>query len=101
MLTHVDRVLAVIAAMLLFTWHELVLFHDRPTTPDPSRGQVIAASTRVFGDSDPFYLTQLDVALRWGLGALVLAGDLGRGGHVPAHRAVGRLARPGLWKTEF
>lgn len=58
--------------MLLFTWHELVLFHDRPAAPDPSRGQTIAATTRVFGDTDPFYLSQFDVAVRMGLAALVL-----------------------------
>ena len=72
MLTHVDRVLATLAALLLFTWHEVHLFNSRPNEPDPARGYILANATHVFGGSQSLYLSQADVALRWGLAGAVL-----------------------------
>lgn len=69
----VERVLAAITALLLFTLNEVRMFKTAPHTADPATGQVFPAFVRVLGGSGPIYLTWVDMLARWGLVSLTLA----------------------------
>ncbi|MDX2276734.1 MAG: hypothetical protein NW206_14895 [Hyphomonadaceae bacterium] len=69
----VERVLAAVTAMLLFTLNELRMLHTLPREADLGRGQTNAAAINVLGGSETVYLSSLDLAARWGLIGLILA----------------------------
>jgi hypothetical protein len=73
MLSKVERVLAAITALLLFTLNEIRMLHVLPRAPEPGRGQTFSAAVHVFGGSQEVYLSVLDLAARWGLVGLILA----------------------------
>lgn len=69
----VERVLAAITALLLFTLNEVRMFNALPRAPDSAHGQTYAAAVHVFGGSEQIYLAWFDVATRWGLVGLTVA----------------------------
>lgn len=69
----VERVLAAITALLLFTLNEIRMLHTLPRAPEPGRGQTYSAALHVFGGSQDVYLSLFDVIARWGLVGLILA----------------------------
>lgn len=73
MIARVERVLAALAALLLFTLNEVRMFHTLPRLPQPGEGQIHAASIHVFGDSEQVFLGVIDLSVRWGLVALTVA----------------------------
>jgi hypothetical protein len=66
-------VLAMLAAMLLFTLHQIYLFRDRPPEPNPALGLIYADASRILGQATPIYLSVGDMALKWSLAAIVVA----------------------------
>lgn len=68
-----ERVLASITALLLFTLNEVRMFNTLPRAPQPVEGHTYAAAVHVFGGSEQVYLTTIDLAARWGLVGLILA----------------------------
>lgn len=69
----IERVLAAVTALLLFTLNEIRMLNMLPRDPDPSRGQTFVTAVHLFGGSDHVYLSLLDLAARWGLVGLTLA----------------------------
>jgi hypothetical protein len=69
----VERVLAAITALLLFTLNEIRMLHMLPRAPEPGRGQTYSAAVHVFGGSQEVYLSMFDLIARWGLVGLTLA----------------------------
>lgn len=71
---HVQRVLAAVAGLLIFTLNELRLFNNAVRSPDDLHAH--AAWLRVFGGGAEVYLSTLDLAVRWGLAGLVVAASM-------------------------
>lgn len=69
----VERVLAAVTALLLFTLNEIRMLHTLPREPEPGRGQTFSAAVHLFGGSQEVYLSTLDLVARWGLVGLTLA----------------------------
>jgi hypothetical protein len=72
MISKVERVLAAITALLLFTLNEIRMLHTLPRVPEPGRGQTYSAAVHVFGGSQEVYLSLLDLVARWGLVGLTI-----------------------------
>lgn len=68
-----DRVLTAVAGLALFTLNEVRMFNWLPRMPDPGNGQTHAVSIQIMDAAAPVYLTLVDLAVRWGLAALVVA----------------------------
>lgn len=66
-----ERVLASVLGLLLFALNEARMFHMLPRSPDNGRGQIYGVWLQMMGAAEPVYLTAFDLALRWGLAALV------------------------------
>lgn len=73
MIANVDRVLAAVAALLLFTLNELRMFNMLPREADPATGYIYPAALRVMENDGQVYLTMIDVAVRWGLVGITVA----------------------------
>ncbi|MGE0596462.1 MAG: hypothetical protein AB7P07_08850 [Hyphomonadaceae bacterium] len=73
MIAKVERVLAALTALLLFTLNEVRMYHMLPRTAQPAEGQVHATSVHVFGGAEQVYLSLLDLSARWGLVAMTVA----------------------------
>lgn len=69
----VERVLAAITGLLLFTLNEVRMFNMLPRAPDPGQGQTYSAAVHVFGSSEQVYAAWVDIAARWGLAGLTVA----------------------------
>jgi hypothetical protein len=69
----VERVLAAITALLLFTLNEVRMFHTLPRFAQPGEGKTYAVSVHVFGGAQEVYLSAFDMAARWGLVGLTVA----------------------------
>lgn len=67
---NVERVLASLVALLLFTLNEVRMFQSLPRSADPGDGRVHAIWMQIGGAPDQVYLSLLDLTLRWGLAAL-------------------------------
>ena len=67
----VKRVLASVAALVLFALNEVRMFHMLPA--DPGNGRTHALSLQLFGDFHTVYASAIDLAVRWGLMGLILA----------------------------
>jgi hypothetical protein len=70
-LSNLERVLAAVAGLLLFTLNELRLFNGAPRAAGDNA--VHATWLRVFGDGAEVYLSTFDLATRWSLASLVVA----------------------------
>ena len=68
-----ERVLASVGGLALFALNEVRMFHSLPRMPDPGSGQVHAASIQIMDATAPVYLGLVDLTVRWGLAALVVA----------------------------
>jgi hypothetical protein len=68
-----ERVMASVTSLLLFTLNELRMFHTLPRVPEATSGNVYSASLRLFGGTEPLYLSMFDLTARWGLAALTVA----------------------------
>ncbi|MBC7769562.1 MAG: hypothetical protein H7124_12325 [Phycisphaerales bacterium] len=66
-----ERMLASVAALLLFTLNEARMFNMLPRSPDTAKGQVHGVWLQLMGASEPAYLSAIDLALRWGLAGFV------------------------------
>ena len=75
-MTHVDRVLMMIGALLVFTLDEMHLYRARPRIADPAHGFIHAESVRAGGELTNVFLSGPDIALRWGLALLVVSAAL-------------------------
>lgn len=73
MFSKVERVLAAVTALLLFTLNEIRMLHTLPREADPGRGQTFSAAVHVFGGSENVYLSAIDLIARWGLVGLTVA----------------------------
>ena len=69
----VERVLAAVTALLLFTLNDVRMFQSLPRTADLASGHVHAAWLRLFGQPQQVFLTSFDLGVRWGLAGLVVA----------------------------
>ena len=69
----IERVLAAITGLLLFTLNEVRMFNMLPRAPDPGQGQTYSAAVHVFGGSEHVYAAWVDIAARWGLAGLTVA----------------------------
>lgn len=69
----VERVLAAVTALLLFTLNDVRMFQALPRAAEPGNGHVHAAWLRLFGQPQQVFLTAFDVGIRWGLASLVVA----------------------------
>jgi hypothetical protein len=94
-LTHLDRVLAMLGLLLVFTLDEIHLAHDRSQTIDPARGFVHPTVLTVAGSTSTAYLSTPDLALRWGLALLVAAAGLWVLAHTLKPEAAPARARSG------
>ena len=70
---NVERLLASLVALLLFTLNELRMFQTLPRSADPGDGRTHAIWVRIGGEPEQVYLSLLDIGLRWGLAALTAA----------------------------
>lgn len=68
----VERVLAAVTALLLFTLNEVRMFNFLPRQATPGSGQTHAVWLRIGGGAEQVYLSTLDVAARYGLATLVV-----------------------------
>lgn len=69
----VERVLAAVTALLLFTLNEVRMFNFLPRQPTPGSGQTHAVWLRIGGGAEQVYLSALDLFARYGLATLVVA----------------------------
>lgn len=67
---NVERLLASMIALLLFTLNEVRMFQTLPRTADPGDGRIHAVWMQIGGAPGQVYLTMFDLWLRWGLVAL-------------------------------
>ncbi|MEQ1490906.1 MAG: hypothetical protein ABL932_10205 [Terricaulis sp.] len=72
-LPNADRVLTAVAGLALFTLNEVRMFNWLPRMPDPGNGQTYAISIQIMDAAAPVYLSLVDLTVRWGLAALVVA----------------------------
>lgn len=68
-----ERVLAAVAGLALFALNDVRMFHSLPRVSDPGNGKTHALSLQLMGATEQVYVTQFDVALRWGLVGLTVA----------------------------
>jgi hypothetical protein len=68
-----ERVLAAVGGLSLFALNEVRMFQSLPRAPDPSNGQTHAAAIQIMDAAAPVYLSLVDLGVRWGLAALVVA----------------------------
>ena len=73
MLPNAERVLTAVGGLALFALNEVRMFHSLPRAPDPGNGQTHAASIQIMDAAAPVYLSLVDLSVRWGLAALVVA----------------------------
>lgn len=69
----VERLLASLVALLLFTLNEVRMFQWLPRSADPGDGRVHAIWVQIGGVPDQIYLSMFDLGLRWGLAGLTAA----------------------------
>ena len=72
-MTHHDRVLTMIATLLVFTIDEVHLSRARPRVLDAAHGFTHPATVRAGGGISEVFLSGPDLALRWGLALLVVS----------------------------
>jgi hypothetical protein len=72
-LPNAERVLAAVGGLALFALNEVRMFHSLPRVPDPGNGQTHAAAIQIMDAAAPVYLSLVDLTVRWGLAALVVA----------------------------
>ncbi len=72
-LPNAERVLAAVGGLALFALNEVRMFHSLPRAPDPGSGQTHAAAIQIMDAAAPIYLSLVDLTVRWGLAALVVA----------------------------
>jgi hypothetical protein len=72
-LPNAERVLAAVGGLALFALNEVRMFHWLPRAPDPGNGQTHALSIQIMDAAAPVYLSLVDLTVRWGLAALVVA----------------------------
>jgi len=70
MLADVERVLAALAGLLLFTLNEVRMFNTLPRMPDPGDGRVHAVWMNIADSQHQVFLSSFDLATRWGLAGL-------------------------------
>lgn len=70
MINKVERIFATLAALLVFTLHEMQLFNARPR--ELAEGFTHAVWIRTFGAPEHVYLSNFDVGMRWSLVALTV-----------------------------
>lgn len=73
MLGNAERVLTAVGGLALFALNEVRMFHALPRLPDPGNGQTHAATIQIMDAAAPVYLSLVDLTVRWGLSALVVA----------------------------
>lgn len=69
----VERVLAAVTALLLFTLNEVRMFNILPRAADPGSGQTHALWVRIGGGGEQVYASLLDLTARYGLVTLTVA----------------------------
>lgn len=72
-LPNAERVLAAVGGLALFALNEVRMFHALPRAPDRGSGQTHAATIQIMDAAAPIYLSLVDLTVRWGLAALVVA----------------------------
>ncbi len=72
-LPNAERVLAAVGGLALFALNEVRMFQSLPRAPDPGSGQTHAATIQIMDAAAPIYLSLVDLTVRWGLAALVVA----------------------------
>lgn len=72
-LPNADRVLTTVGVLALFALNEVRMFRSLPRAPDPGNGQTHAATIQIMDAAAPIYLSLVDLTVRWGLAALVVA----------------------------
>lgn len=70
---NVERLLASLVALLLFTLNEVRMFQSLPRSADPGDGRVHALWMQIGGAPDQVYLSVFDLGARWGLAGLTAA----------------------------
>ena len=70
---NVERLLASLVGLLLFTLNEVRMFQSMPRAADPGDGRVHAIWMQIGGAPDQVYLSLLDLGVRWGLAGLTAA----------------------------
>ncbi|HEX8902527.1 hypothetical protein [Vitreimonas sp.] len=70
---NVERLLAALGALLLFTLNEVRMFQGMPRAADPGDGRVHAVWMQIGGAPDQVYLSLVDIGVRWGLAGLTAA----------------------------
>lgn len=68
--SNVERLLASMVGLLLFTLNEVRMYQTLPRSADPGDGRVHAVWMQIGGSPDQVYLSLFDIGLRWGLTAL-------------------------------
>ncbi|WP_135212499.1 hypothetical protein [Vitreimonas flagellata] len=70
---NVERLLASLVALLLFTLNEVRMFQSLPRSADPGDGRVHAVWMQIGDAPAQVYLSVFDMSLRWGLAGLTAA----------------------------
>lgn len=70
---NVERLLASLVALLLFTLNEVRMFQSLPRSADPGDGRVHAVWMQIGDAPAQVYLSMFDLSLRWGLAGLTAA----------------------------
>ncbi|MBX3509947.1 MAG: hypothetical protein KF700_02025 [Hyphomonadaceae bacterium] len=73
MIAKAERALAAVAALALYALNDVRLFQVMPRDADPGNGRTHATAVQVWGASEQLFLSNLDLALRWGLAGLTIA----------------------------
>lgn len=68
-----ERVLFAVGGLALFALNEVRMFNVLPRAPNPGDGQTHAATIQIMDATAPVYLSLVDLTVRWGLVALVVA----------------------------
>ena len=72
-LANIERVLATIGALALFTLNEFRIYQFLPHTADPAHGQIYGIWMHLLGQPATAYLSVWDLAGRWALAAVTFA----------------------------
>jgi len=74
MFANAERVLAAVAALGLYALNDARLFQAMPREADPGSGRTHAVAIQLWGASERVFMSGGDLALRWGLAGLTVAG---------------------------
>lgn len=69
----IERVLAAVTALLLFTLNDVRMFQTLPRQTNPGDGHTHALWLRLFGGGEQVFVSSYDLAVRWVLAAAVVA----------------------------